>query len=397
MDRQFSSQLSATNLSRHAPLLLAMAGLVALAVAMGIGRFAFTPLMPMMLHDAKLTLGQAGWLASANYVGYLLGALSATWLRRTPERTIREGLILVGGVTIAMGLADSYAIWLLLRLAAGIASAWILIAVSAWSLSKPAFVERPFLSSVAFSGVGCGIAIAGLACIIFMRQNLGSSAAWIVLGILALVAAALLWKIFSGAEPATPYAQAASPAFHWTADAVRLVCCYGIFGFGYIIPATFLPVMAKSALQGSTAFVWSWPVFGWAAAVSTLLVAALVRRIGNRRLWALGHWVMAVGMLAPVIWQGLLPILIAALCVGGTFMVITLAALQEAKRIAIGQPAKLIAAMTAAFATGQIIGPLTVSGAANGNNHFYAGLSIAASLLALSAGALIVKRKSQAT
>ncbi len=89
---------------------IAVAGLVALAVAMGIGRFAFTP---MMEADAGLTLRAAGWLAAANYLGYLLGALCAARLPRT--WAIRGGLLLIAAVTFAMGITHAFALQLLLR------------------------------------------------------------------------------------------------------------------------------------------------------------------------------------------------------------------------------------------------------------------------------------------
>ena len=110
---------------------IAVAGLIALAVAMGIGRFAFTPILPMMEADAGLTLKAAGWLAAANYLGYLLGALSAARLPRA--WAIRGSLLLIAVVTFAMGMTDSFALQLLLRLLAGVASAWVLVHVSAWA------------------------------------------------------------------------------------------------------------------------------------------------------------------------------------------------------------------------------------------------------------------------
>lgn len=113
------------------PLAKVMAGLIALAIAMGIGRFAFTPLLPMMLQDAGLSISGAAWLASANYLGYLIGALSAMGLRLAPPRAIRVGLVLIVIATFAMGYTQSFQLWLCLRLIAGIASAWVLIAVSA--------------------------------------------------------------------------------------------------------------------------------------------------------------------------------------------------------------------------------------------------------------------------
>ncbi len=365
----------------------ALAGAAALAVAMGIGRFAFTPVLPMMLQDTGLSLASGGWLASANYLGYLLGALSAMLLPVRPERAIRTGLVVIGLATLAMGRVDSFALWLALRLLAGVASAWVLISVSAWCMDALAVYQRPFLNSLVFAGVGCGIAAAGLLCIVLTQWQGGSARAWTALGLLALGVTALVWRFFAhhDGEAARTTASAPAPAaLVWNADALRLVLCYGVFGFGYIIPATFLPVMARNALQGSAAFAWSWPVFGMAAALSALMVAALVRRWGNRRVWQFSHMVMAAGIVLPLWSQGLPGIFAAALGVGGTFIVITLVALQEARRVAAGGARMLIAAMTSAFAAGQIAGPLTVSAAAGGGS-FSTGLMLAAVLLVASA------------
>jgi MFS family permease len=362
----------------------ALAGLVALAVAMGIGRFAFTPVLPMMLQDAGLSISDGSLLASANYLGYLLGALSAMALRARPETTIRRGLLAIAAGTLAMAAPLPYAGWLLLRLLAGLASAWVLISVSAWCLESLAVYRRPFLNSLVFAGVGCGIAAAGLLCMLLTQARVHSAGAWLALGLLAAAATLLVWRFF---QPHAGAAHAASPPrrrYRWDAQSLRLVLCYGVFGFGYIIPATFLPVMAKNALQGSMLFGWSWPVFGLAAALSTLCVAALVRRIGNRRLWMVSHFVMAFGLLLCALRPNLLTVFIAALCVGGTFMVITLAALQEGKRIAGSSATVLIAAMTSAFAAGQIVGPLTVGG-----NGVFSGALLTAAVM-LAAGALLL-------
>src|SRR3546814_17917255 len=102
------------------PLALAWPGLVALAVAMGIGRFAFTPLWPLMAEDAGLSLAQGGWLASANYAGYLPGALAAVAF---PIRRLRAGLLsslaAAGLLPLALGQLYGMAAWLALRPAAG--------------------------------------------------------------------------------------------------------------------------------------------------------------------------------------------------------------------------------------------------------------------------------------
>lgn len=368
--------------STSSPIVKALAGLAALAMAMGIGRFAFTPVLPMMLQDAGLSIGGGGLLASANYLGYLIGALSAMAVRLRPERVIRGGLLAIAITTFAMGLPLPFGAWLLLRLLAGVASAWVLISVSAWCLESLAGYQRPFLNSLVFAGVGTGIALAGLICIVLIRRQAASTHAWFILGVLSLVVTALIWRVFRLPAARTQAGPAGHARYRWNADAIRLVVCYGVFGFGYIIPATFLPVMARNALQGSALFGWSWPVFGLAAALSTLMVAMLVRRIGNRRLWMICHFIMAAGVVLPAVWPHLLSIFAAALGVGGTFMVITLAALQEGKRVAGRDATVLIAAMTSAFAAGQIVGPLTVSA---GDGGFSTALIIAAAMLVASA------------
>src|SRR5690348_431061 len=147
------------------PVIIALSGLVALAIAMGIGRFAFTPLLPMMQEDAGLSVAAGGWLASANYAGYLIGALLAMHLTFDRAATIRAALCTIGLTTLAMGLTDWFIPWAALRAIAGLASAWALISVSAWSLERLSPLKRPLLSAAVFSGVGAGIALAGLVCL----------------------------------------------------------------------------------------------------------------------------------------------------------------------------------------------------------------------------------------
>lgn len=368
-----------------------MAGMLALAVAMGIGRFAFTPVLPMMLEDAGISIASGGLLASANYFGYLAGALMAMAVRIRHEAAIRAGLIAIGVTTLAMGLHLPLEGWLAMRFLAGVASAWVLISISGWSLEKLAGYQRPVLQSTVFAGVGAGIAIAGLLCMVAINAGTNSSQAWLALGVFSLAATGMAWRAFEPAGHAAGQAKTAGKTkYRWSADAIRLVVCYGVFGFGYIIPATFLPVMAKNALSDPALFGWSWPIFGLAAALSTLAVAVLIRRVGNRRLWIGCHLFMAIGVALPAVWSHVAAIFLAALFVGGTFMVITLTAMQEAKRVAASAATMVIAAMTSAFAAGQIAGPLLITYVFKGDAGFSHALLLASALLAISAVVLAI-------
>ncbi len=113
-------QLTARLRRTPSPPAVAFAGLTALAVAMGIGRFAFTPILPMMQQDAVLSLGGGSWLATANYLGFLLGAVSAIRLRVSHTNTIRYGLVAIGVATLAMGCTSQFTAWIVLRALAGV-------------------------------------------------------------------------------------------------------------------------------------------------------------------------------------------------------------------------------------------------------------------------------------
>ena len=150
---------------------------------MGVGRFAFTPLLPLMQDDAGLSLAAGGYLAAANYLGYLVGALWAARPARS-SRAIHASLLAIALTTAAMGVTHTLAWWLLLRFAAGVASAWALVHVSAWALPRLAG------GGVLYSGVGTGIALAGLACLALMALGVTSSQAWLAFGALSLLVAA---------------------------------------------------------------------------------------------------------------------------------------------------------------------------------------------------------------
>jgi MFS family permease len=372
------------------PTAVALAGLVALAVAMGIGRFAFTPILPMMQVDEGLTVAAGGWLASVNYVGYLFGALSAVAIRIRPTMAIRAGLVVIGLATLGMGLEHRFWGWVVLRGLAGVASAWVLISVSVWALARLTPLRRPLLNSTVFAGVGAGIAAAGALTVLLMYARGSSAQAWIGLGVLTFAATVSIWPVLSGDGEASSRdtRHAASSHYRWNSESIRLVLCYGTFGFGYIIPATFLPVMARQAVQDPWIFGWAWPVFGLAAAASTFSGALSWRIGGNRRLWIASQLVMALGVCLPVFLSGLGGIMLAALCVGGTFMVNTMAGMQEARAVAGADATRLTAAMTAAFALGQIAGPILVSYAVGIGAEFWKPLLIAGGALLLGACAL---------
>lgn len=365
-----------------------LAGFLALAVAMGIGRFAFTPIMPMMMRDSGIDIGAGGWLAAANYLGYLAGALVANRAAGRESTVIRYGLLATGLLTLTMALPLPMFAMMALRFGAGVSSALVLVAVASWSLAILARRGQAHLNGLVFTGVGAGVASAGLLCLGLDALHAHSYVAWATLGVVALVIPLLLWQRYQATAPAQANAAAPRSAMRWNATNLRLVLCYGFYGFGYIIPATFLPVMAKRALPDPSLVGWAWPLFGLAGAIGTLAAAPLSKRMGARRLWVLAHVVMGVGVALPA-WRESGPAVFAsAIFVGLTFILVTVCGMQEARRLEGANATPLMAAMTAAFAAGQVAGPLSISLGLSRNGDFSLALWLAALLLFASAAAL---------
>ena len=322
-------------ISEPSATVAATVGSLALASAMGIGRFSLTPILPLMQQDMGLAFAQGGWLAIGNYLGYLAGALICMAFTPRPARAIRWGLICVAVLTLAMGLSGSPLLWFAFRFSAGVASAFVLVGVSAWAMPILARCNKGQWSGFVFAGVGIGIVFAGLVGLVGLAAGLdawGSRSTWVIMGVVAAVLAFFLW--WPLATDAIPADAVASRMSGVPRRAFVAAACYGLFGYGYIIPATFLPALAREYIDNPAVFGWVWPVFGAAAALSTLAAARFGHRLAPRRLWTGAQWVLAAGVLAPVFSLNVVTLLTAAVCVGGTFMVITMAGIKEVLRVA---------------------------------------------------------------
>lgn len=362
-------------------------GVAALAMAMGIGRFAFTPLLPLMLRDGSISAATGAEWAAANYGGYLLGALTASRFSNDPQRGLRLALAGVAITTLAVGWISGS--WLplggaLLRAAAGVFSAWTLVCASSWCLAELARRGAARLGAWVYTGVGLGIAAAGALAWLGGRQS--ADLLWLELGLLAAAGAMFVWRRSPGTSAASaPAATSGSsmPRLQATRQQWALVWCYGTFGFGYIVPATFLPAMARQQVSDPLVFGLTWPLFGLAAALSVAGAAHWLAGWPRRRVWALAQGTMALGTALPLATQTIWSLAASAVLVGGTFMVATMAGLQLAREQAPANPTPLLARMTVAFATGQIAGPMLVRALGPGVRAGWDALSWANALATL--------------
>jgi predicted MFS family arabinose efflux permease len=365
--------------------------MVTLAVAMGLGRFAFTPMLPIMLHEGKLQLEAGGVLASLNYLGYFLGAVSCAAIGIKAKTMVRGGLAATAVLLVGMGVLHSFTSWGVLRAAAGVMSAWVFVFASGWGLRRLAETNSPALAGVIYTGPGIGIAMTGLLGGALGRW--GSEAGWIGLGVLAVVLVAAIWRVFddgelpaAAASAAAPVAAAGRPASASVrSDAAWLVALYGLAGFGYIITATFLPVIARQALPGSPWPDYFWPLFGLAIIPGALIGARAPAHWDNRLLLAAAYALQALGVLLSVAWPTIAGFALGSLLLGMPFTAITLFAMRDARRLRGNAAAGLIGYATASYGVGQIIGPLFAAPLAQRTGSFQLPLLVAAAALALGA------------
>jgi MFS family permease len=379
---------------------VALAGLLALAVAMGIGRFAFTPLLPMMLADGVVSLPGASALATANYLGYWLGALAcalqpALWRRwrvaapLAHTQALRAGLVATVLLTLAMALPVA-ALWPLWRFLAGVASALVFVFTSGWCLARLTALGAPALGGVVFVGPGLGIAVSGLAATGMVAAGWRAAAGWAMFGVLAAMLTALAWRQLRGSVALAPAVPAAMRARD-RGSMAAFVLAYGLAGFGYIVTATFLPVIARQALPGSLWLDLFWPLFGLGVAAGALLTLRLPPRWDRRHLLVGCYVMQALGVACSVWLPSLAGFALGSLLLGLPFTAITLFAMQEARRLRPQSASSAIGLLTAAYGLGQIAGPPMVAWLLQRSSSAAQGfaLSLQAAAAGLLAGAAI--------
>lgn len=370
-----------------------LAGALGMASAMGFGRFSFTPILPGMLAGLPLSSGDAGLIAAGNFAGYLVGAVLGAygWAAGRERSVAVAALVLTALLQLAMGLSSSLWIFVAIRFAAGIASAFALIFLSAIVLGHAAARGSDHVQSAHFGGVGVGIALSSLVVLVIGGMTIGSVGGWrlewFAGATASLVIAAAVWRLLPPL-PSGVSQSVVEPPLSWKLPLGLVTLAYGLFGFGYVITATFVVTMARLGDAGPIVEFLSWFLAGLAATASLLVWRPFMRRFGLAAVFVAGLLVEAAGVLASV----LLPLpaapLVGGVLLGATFLMITAYGLRIGRLLAPQSPRRALAFMTAAFGVGQILGPLVAGAMAERTGSFTAPTVIAA--LVLFAAVLVV-------
>ncbi len=360
------------------------AGICSLILVVGVARFSYTPLLPLMQQQTGLGVAAAAWLAAINYAGYLSGAIIASLISDLvlKDRLYRIGMVLGIVSTVAMGLTTDVTLWALSRYVAGLSSAAGMLLGTGLILNWLIRHNHRSELGIHFAGLGLGIAGCAAAVTLFSpwldwRQQWFAFA---TLGCLLLVPA-LRWLPRPDSSPLTMSGQMMqdhppSPLY------LRVfMAAYFCAGIGYVVSSTFIVAIVNKLPgldgQGNLVFL----TIGLAAAPGCIIWDFIARRTGDLQALILAALLQIIGILLPVVAGGLVAALLGALLFGGTFVGMVSLVLTMAGRYYPTRPAKMMGKMTLSYGLAQIIGPAITGWLASRLGSYNAGLYFAAAAM----------------
>jgi MFS family permease len=369
--------------------LLGFAGCFSMAAAMGFGRFAFTPILPGMMADIPLSVSQAGFIAAGNFTGYLVGAILAglSWAAGKERSVALSALLSTAALLFVTAFFQSVEALIVLRFLSGVASAFCMIFTSQIVLYYALKAKNERAPALHWGGVGIGIAASSLLVFLMSKVSLFEMESWrqewIALSLLSLgifgFVAKVLPSMGDGASGKRP-----EPQVIWTKPIVLTTLSYGIYGFGYVVTATFLVAMARQSNSGAWIEFLAWFLTGVATVVSFSFWNPIKLKLGLEKTYAVLLLTLSAGVLASITLPITAGVLIGGFTLGATFMVITAYAMQLSHKYAPQSPRRAFAFVTAAFGVGQIMGPAIGGWLADVSGSFVlpTAFAIAALLLA---------------
>jgi len=364
-------------------LRLLIAGPAAMILAMGIGRFAYTPILPLMQRDLGLSDALAGALAGANNAGYLAGAIGAGLVPvALRARVFRLALIASVATTALSGWSADPWILSVIRFGSGLASGAVFVQAGATVLDALRKAGRAALGGVHFAGVGFGIALSGAVVLVMAADDWRLP--WYALGAIAAVLALPCWAWLSRPPTAAAGAARAAAAERPMMNPRLAVLHVGYFadGLGYVVTATFLSSLLARVFAevGVAAGAAAWIVVGLAGAPSAVLWSLIGGRVGIPAALGAAFALQALGVVLPLA-GGVPSVVIGAALFGGTFIAITALTLARGAAIADGASARVASTLTVAFGLGQIIGPVIAGIVADASGSLAPSLWGAAAVL----------------
>jgi predicted MFS family arabinose efflux permease len=363
------------------------AGILSLVLTLGVARFAYTPLLPLMQQQAGLGISEGGWLAAINYMGYLSGAIIASLISdlNLKDRLYRIGLILALITTVGMGVTEELWLWSLWRFLAGLSSAAGLLLGSGLILNWLIRHDHRSELGIHFAGVGLGIAFCALI-VELAYQSLDWRELWYLLTGLGVLIAIPAWLWLPSPETSTTTRSGGSMQDNPPSRAFLKLFIFVYFcaGVGYVVSATFIVAIVEAlpgmAGRGTLTFL----IIGLAAAPACILWDLAARRVGDINALIIAFALQVAGILLPTLSHTAAATYLSAILFGGTFIGIVSLVLTMAGRYYPTRPAKMMGKMTISYGIAQIAAPAITGVIAEYSDGSYQdGLYLAATVMAV--------------
>jgi MFS family permease len=377
------------------------AGIFSQILCIGIARFSYTPLLPVMQDQTWIGDAEGGWMAAINYAGYMCGALLAASLSdlQLKDRLYRIGLIMAVVTTAGMALTENILLWSLLRFFSGLSSAGSMLIASGLILNWLIRNHHRSELGIHFAGIGLGIMFAAIVVEVMLRLSLSWDEQWLWFALLGVLLAIPAWRwlprpqplnLTGGGQPMQD--QPPGRRFMWL-----MMAAYFCAGYGYVISATFIVTIVERepALAGMGQLVFL--MVGLAAAPAVMVWDLIARRMGYLGALLLAYLIQVVGIVMPALSESLAAVLLSAVLYGGTFIGCVSLVLTMAGRLYPSKPAKLMGKMTLSYGAAQIIAPALTGMLAAQSGNYNTGLWLAGGFVTLGAVLILALRLTDRT
>ena len=364
-------------------------GICGLVLTIGLARFAYTPLLPLMQAQAGLSDLAGGWLAATNYAGYMSGALLAAWVddARLRHRLYSAGLCASLLITALMGLSDNLWLWALSRYLGGLCGAAGMLLGSGLVLNWLMRAGRRPELGLHFTGLGLGIVVSALGAMAMSRLGLNWALQWqgfAFVGLLFLIPA---WAWRPPVPPPTAAVASAgtAPARRWMA---LMIASYFCAGWGFVISATFTVAIVERQPLLAGQGPWAWLLVGLAATPAVFFWDRVARRLGEVQALLIAFGLQTVAVMLPALSGSLAAALAGALLYGATFIGIVSLTLALVGRRSPGNPGKAMARLTLSYGAAQVSAPALTGAMVHMSGSYRGALWLTAVVLVLGMGLL---------
>ena len=362
-----------------------LAGICSLIVTAGVARFSYTSLLPIMQSNTGLTEVSGGWLATINYLGYLVGVLVVSNLNNLSKKyaLYRLYLILAVITTAAMALTSNVYIWAFLRFVSGVSTSAGFIIAAGLILKWLVYNGHRGELGIHFSGIGLSILVAALLVELLMAFSVSWQIQWVSLALVAALFAVPAWMWMPAPEKHIAHSTIShsddtppSKRFTWL-----LMAAYFCAGYGYVVSATFIVDIVERipTMQGNGQLVFI--LLGLSAIPAVLIWDRVARNAGYLKALIWAYILQIIGILLPSMSDNLFVISISAILFGATFVACVSLVLTMAGRFFPSNPAKFMGKMTLAYGAAQIIAPACTGLLAFWSGNYNVSLYLSASVM----------------